>query len=360
MELHQVLVTAAPGDAITTAAFELQKLLGKVGPSRIYAKYRHRAVEDRVAPLERLAERTSPSLDSDVLVFHASIGEPALFGFLRDRPERLVVDYHNISPAAAFYDYDPAFAGLLEAGRQELAALADRAPLALADSTYNADELRAMGYKDVRVAPLVVDARRLCSLPDTPPPVPSGEVPDGPVVLFVGQLLPHKRPDFLLQTLHVLDTYLDRGVSLVMVGVWRLPRYAAALDRAVAELNLRRVLMTGAIGDAELAAWYRRATVFLTASEHEGFCVPLLEAMAFGVPVVARAWGAVPETLGGAGVLLPADAGPLLAAEALSRVLEDGSLRLDLVERGRERLAHFDPDRAGAAVLAHLLDVVGS
>jgi len=95
----------------------------------------------------------------------------------------------------------------------------------------------------------------------------------------------------------------------------------------------------------------------VTASSHEGFCVPLVEAMAFGVPVVARACGAIPETLDGAGLAVPGDAGPLLFAEAVHEVLTNGTLRDDLVRRGQGRLDHFRPGSARSTFLRHILSV---
>ena len=128
---------------------------------------------------------------------------------------------------------------------------------------------------------------------------------DGPLVLFVGQLLPHKRPDLLLQAYHVLTTYLMPDAHLVLLGPARLERYHRGLQTLAAELNLHRAQITGWLTREQLAAYYRRADVFATMSEHEGVCVPLLEAMSFDVPVVARAYGAIPETMGDAGLLLP-------------------------------------------------------
>lgn len=361
MEIHQVLASAAPGDAVTTAALELRRLLGRVGRSEIYARYVHTSLQGQVFELKDYVLGASTSPSRDVLIYHASIGEPLVHEFLNDRPERLVVYYHNISPAEPFYPYDPTLAGLLQAGRQEVAGLARRAELALAVSEYNARELREMGYDNVEVAPLVLDLDRLWS--DQPLEYPSRRRlawADGPVLLFVGQLLPHKRPDFLLGVFHVLTTYIVRPATLVLVGSPRLPRYAAALEAMVRETNLHRVILAGAVPDSELSAWYRQADVLVTASEHEGFCVPPVEAMAFGVPVVARSFAAVPETIGDAGLLLPAEASVTHMAEAVSRVLTDRSLREELVRRGRSRWAEFDPDTARATILRHLLRVVAA
>ncbi|MEO7442029.1 MAG: glycosyltransferase [Acidimicrobiales bacterium] len=358
MEIHQVLVSASPGDAITSSAFELRRLLRRIGPSDIYARYFDPSLVGDVFPISTYARRRrSRRPAADLLVFHASIGEPEVLSFIHERPERLVLMYHNISPASAFLPYDPAFAGLLEGGRRELEHLKDRAVMALGVSTFNAEELLRIGFTNVRVAPLVLDVRSLVTRepdPDTANHLATQMT--GPMVLFVGQMLPHKRPDLLLKAYHMLVTYSRPEANLVLVGAGRLPRYSQALQLFAQELNLR-AWIAGAVTPAQLTAFYRRADVFVTASEHEGFCVPLVEAMACGVPVIARSHGAIPETLGGAGLLLPPDDDPALMAEAMAAVVGDLALRQKLVARGHRRLGGFDPDEARATLLSHLLDV---
>jgi glycosyltransferase involved in cell wall biosynthesis len=133
--------------------------------------------------------------------------------------------------------------------------------------------------------------------------------------------------------------------------------YRSALARYSRELNLDRSSLFGWVSDEQLAALYRRADLFVTCSEHEGFCVPLLEAMAWDVPVVARRFAAVPETLGDAGVLVDPDDGPLVLAEAMHDALTDDALRRTLVDRGRARIEAYRPDRARNAFLAALAEV---
>lgn len=359
MQIHQVLVTASPGDAITNSALELRNLLRRVGPSDVFARYIHPDVADAVRPLDDYdRHRSSTNSANDLLLFHASIGEPKVFSFISERPERLVLVYHNISPPGPFLPYDPAFAGLLEAGRRELAALRDRTVLALADSQYNADELLALGYRDVRVARLIIDVERLLELEPDEEAVGHLDRIEGPVLLFVGQLLPHKRPDLLLKAFHVLVTYHLPTAHLLLVGTNRLPGYAQALELFRKELNLGAASFRGSLSATEWAAHFRRADAFVTASEHEGFLVPLVEAFAFEKPAVARAHGAIPETMGDAGLLLPPEEDAILLAEAMAEVLTNDVLRKELVERGHERLEVFDAGRARAAMLEHLLSVV--
>ena len=358
MQVHQVLVTATPGDAITNSALELRNLLRRFGPSDVFTLNIHPDVASEVVPLADYDRRRASYDHDDVLLFHASIGEPGVFSFINERPERIVLVYHNISPSQPFLPYDPAFAGLLEAGRQELAALRDRVVLALADSQYNADELLELGYRDVRVSRLIIDTERMRTIEPDQQVTEWLQSIEGPVLLFVGQILPHKRPDLLLKAFHVLVTYLCPEAHLLIVGTNRIPAYAQALESFRRELNLGSASFRGAQSEPSWAAHYRRADAFVTASEHEGFLVPAVESMAFGVPLVARSHAAIPETVGDAGVLLPPDEDPVLMAEAIAEVVSDRALRDDVVRRGVARLPEFDPERARAQVLEHLLSIL--
>ena len=359
IEFHQVLVSANPGDAITTAAIELRSLLRQFGPSEIYSRYCHPDLQRDIKHIREFQSRKSAKISDDVMIYHASIGEPEVTEFVASRPERLVVIYHNISPAERFLPFDPAFAGLLMAGRLELASLADKAVLSLTVSEYNAQELRDFGFRNVVVSPLVIDIERLKSIEPDAGTMNHFAVAGAPMILFVGQMLPHKRAELLLEAYHILSTYLIPEAMLVVCGNHRLPRFTQQLEHQLNELNLNKAWMTGAVSLEMLVAFYRSATVFTTLSEHEGFCVPLIEAMGFEVPVVARAAAAVPETTGDAALLLPDTDEPALAAEAMAEVIENNRLRKDLIERGRKRVDLYDPDLARAEMLTQILEVAG-
>ncbi|MDQ6840131.1 MAG: glycosyltransferase [Actinomycetota bacterium] len=360
MRFTQVLVGAAPGDAVTRCALEIDRMVAPVADTAIRARYIDPAVSAVIVPLDA-PEHGPPASDDDVVVLHVSIGEPDVSRWLGDRPERLAVVYHNISPAASFEDHDPAFADLLRLGRAELPTLAGRSELTLADSEFNATELRHVGFADVRVCPLVFDPGALDSAgPSTTTVRHLREVTTGPVILFVGQLLPHKRVDWLLQAYFILVTYLLPEAHLIMVGPAPLPGYHRVLQDFANELNLDRAWIAGRVSDADLAAFYRRADVVATASEHEGFCAPLLEAMAFGAPLVARRFAAIPETLGDAGVLVEADDPPAVFAEALFELTSEPGCRLGrtLADRGRQRLQTIGPGPARAILRRNLAELV--
>jgi len=353
------LVSATPSDAITNSVFELRKLLRQIGPSEIFARHVHPDLADEVIELSKYFRVASHHPSDDVLLYHASIGEPSVYEFITQRRERLVLVYHNIAPAAAFEPYDPAFAQLLTDGRHNLAALKDQVTMALCDSEYNAAELVALGYADVRVSRLIVDPRALVDMASDEETTEHVNIAvEGPMALFVGQLLPHKRVDLLVEAFHILSTYLLPEANLVIAGSPRLPRFAAAFEQQIAELGLSRIRLTGAIPARELRSLYQRADLWVTASDHEGFLVPLLEAMSFEVPIVARGTAAIPETLGGAGLLLDPSDGPLMMAEAWCEVIDNESLRADLIARGKSRLDDFTPESARVQVLEHLASIL--
>jgi L-malate glycosyltransferase len=359
MEIHQLLHSAAPGDSVTNAALHYRGVLRRVGPSDVYAAHVHAALAGDVLPLSAYEARPSAATGGNVLLYHLSIGSPEVFGFLLRRRERLGVVYHNITPAEYFRPYDPDFADHVDEGRRHLEMLRDRASLAIAVSEYNARELVDLGYDPVRVAAAIAGPEELVATPPDPDLSARLEAEaDGPLVLFVGQLLPHKRPDLLVTAYDVLVTYLMPEARLSVVGHSRLAEYGAAVMRLAREKNLDRARFHGWVPDPQLAALYRHADLVVTTSEHEGFCVPLLEAMAFDVPVVARAFAAIPDTLDGAGLLLSPDDGPLVIAEAMATILGNADVSADLVARGRHRLRAADPAAAEASFLDALLEVV--
>jgi glycosyltransferase involved in cell wall biosynthesis len=181
---------------------------------------------------------------------------------------------------------------------------------------------------------------------------------DGPILLSVGQLMPHKRPDFLVQMMHIAATYQQFNGYLMLVGHQRLERYARAIREQVQELNLDRVHVVGAVDEPDLVAMFRSADAVVTASEHEGFCLPLLEAMTFDTPIIARSFAAIPETVGDGALLLPPDRGPTLFAEAVTETLANEPLRRELVAGGRRRLVELESAPPDIAVVEALLEVV--
>jgi glycosyltransferase involved in cell wall biosynthesis len=320
--IDQVLAGFADGDAISHDARVLQSVLRGWGiASDIFAP--RESVSPSMAGLCRgLGEhRAGPR---DVVLHHYSIGSPALDAFLASSARKIVV-YHNITPAAYFRGLDEGLARRLEDARSRLASVLPRVEAAWAVSAFNAAELEALGGKDVRVFPLRFDPSALDVAPD-PEVLRRFEV-RLTTILAVGRVAPNKKLEDLIDAFWYYRKALNPFSRLVIVGSERsCPRYFAMLRMHVADLGLPNVCFEGFASPAGLPAYYRSADVFVSASEHEGYCLPLLEAMHMGVPVVARSVGGVPEALGGAGIGYEGlDAAQL--AGLLNAVVSDPSLR---------------------------------
>ena len=257
-----------------------------------------------------------------------------------------VLQYHNITPAQFFAPYDPGLFRLAALGRRELATLVGRVELALGDSEFNRQELEQLGFDRTGVMPIAVNTERITGAP--PRPALDRILSDGLInILFVGRIAPNKRIEDHIRLAEVYKRYVDSYYRFIFVGRYDgLPRYYAQVRALIDEYQMLpdRFWFTGPVPDADLAAFYRWADVYVSLSEHEGFCVPLVEAMAANVPVLAYAAGAVPETLGGAGVLFtPKDLE--LAAEAMGMLVYDRPFRQSVLEGQRRRLLDFAPGR---------------
>jgi glycosyltransferase involved in cell wall biosynthesis len=257
-----------------------------------------------------------------------------------------VLHYHNVTPAAYFAPYDPSLFRLAALGRDELATLAGRADLALGDSEYNRQELEALGFERTGVFPIAVDTSRITRPADRP--ALDRLLDDGLVnFLFVGRIAPNKKIEDIIRLAEFYKRYVDAYYRFIFVGRYDVvPRYYSMIRALMAEFRFLndRFLFTGPVSDEELAVYYRHAAVYISMSEHEGFCVPLVEAMAADVPVLAYAAAAVPDTLAGAGVqFAPKDLE--FAAELLGTLAFDDSLRAQVVAGQRRRLADFGDGR---------------
>ncbi len=339
--VHQMLPDFAYGDAIGNDALAIQKALRSWGlRSEIYARHVHTRLMGRARPVEEYAATASPR---DTLIFHFSIGHPLADEFL-EMPGRKVLRYHNITPARFLEQAFPEAARRARLGREQLARLAPAVELALGVSAYNCRELEEAGCRRAEEVPILMDWDHLKTPPD---PLVLGRFAGGgrANVLHVGRVVPNKCIHDLIKVQKWLAR-LRPGTRLLIVGGGyqggRSP-YGGGLKRLVEELGVPDVHFAGHVSNAALMAYYRAADLYLCLSEHEGFCVPLLEAMHFELPIVAHAAGAIPETLGGAGVLLERK-DPLLTAELIHRILDDAGLRARLGAAAHKRAQDFLPE----------------
>jgi glycosyltransferase involved in cell wall biosynthesis len=237
-----------------------------------------------------------------------------------------------VTPASFFAPYDPSLFRLASLGRQELATLAGRVELALGDSEYNRRELESLGFAPTGVFPIAVDTARVTRRARRPA---LEEILDDGLVnfLFVGRIAPNKKIEDHIRLAEHYKRYVDAYYRFIFVGRCDVvPRYYSMVRALMTEYRLLndRFLFTGPVPDEELAVYYRHAAVYVSLSEHEGFCVPLVEAFYKRVPVLAYAATAVPSTMDGAGVLFP-EKDPAHVALLIDTILSDSALREAIV-----------------------------
>ena len=337
MIVNQWLPAAHRGDAVGDHARALRAMMRRHGhESEVYALTIDADLEGDVRPWTHPASRAG-----DVTLLHFAVPSP-MTGAFGTLPGTRILVYHNVTPARFFAPFDKGVAGFASRGRQELASLAGRVDLAVGVSEFNRRELDAIGFSPTGVVPLLVDTDRLT----TAARVPALEemLQDGLVnVLFVGRLAPNKKIEDHIRLAEQFKRYVDVSYRFIFVGKHdAVPAYFAAVRALMAEYQMlpERFWFTGPVPDIELAAYYRNAHAYVSLSEHEGFCAPLVEAMSMDVPVLAYAEAAVPETLGGAGVTFaPKDLE--YAAELLGALIYDEPVREAVLAGQHRRLEDF-------------------
>jgi glycosyltransferase involved in cell wall biosynthesis len=341
MIVNQWVPAAHKGDAIGDSARRMRGLLRHMGhTSEIYALTIDDELKGDVRPFADPA-----STKGDLTMFHFALPSPMTEAFARLTGGRLL-QYHNVTPASYFAPYDPALFRLASIARQELATLVGRVDLALGVSDYNRRELEALGFEPTGVLPLAVDLSRITRSVQRPA---LDRILDDDFVnfLFVGRIAPNKKIEDHIRLAEHYKRYVDAYYRFIFVGKYdAVPRYFATIRALMTEYRLlnERFVFTGPVPDEDLAVYYRHAAVYISLSEHEGFCAPLLEAMAADVPVLAYSAAAVPETLGGAGVqFAPKDME--LAAELLGSLAFDDGLRRSVIAGQRRRLTDFSDQR---------------
>jgi len=343
VRVDQVIPSLASRDAIGVHTMHLRDGLRHVG---IDSDIFYGSVTPDVAHEGRSVTELGRSGRDRWLLYQSSIGSPVYIFAARAEPK--LVNYHNITPANLLRDWEPNVAYEVALGRTQLARLGPQSRLAVADSAFNESELRALGYRDTAVVPLLIDMQRKSEEAD---PAVAARLAQrkaasgGADLIFVGKLSPHKAPHDLVKMLAVVRRLYDPAARLHLVGSPLGETYEPALRAFVTELGLDdAVNFAGSVSEAELEAYLQASDVFVCASDHEGFCVPLAEAMGHGIPIVAYGVTAVPETVGDAGLLL-SDKSPLRFAAAVGRILNDDTLRRHLAAAGLARAAAFNlPD----------------
>ncbi len=322
----------------------------------------HAALQNAEIDTAMFAETIRPdfrSLVQDIGEFasHLQTEDTVLYQFanpspmadlLYEKPCRLIVNYHNVTPAHYFARWFPSTAAAISRARTQLARLSSVASAAIAVSEFNAEELISLGYRNVEVIPPIFSDTfyQEKQLIQKDQHIPSW--------LYVGRIAPHKNIHVLIHALDIYRRYYDSRAVLTIVGSCDTPLYGKAVDELIDKRGLTdAVVFSSGVNLDALVEYYQSSTVYVSASEHEGFCVPLIEAMALGLPVIAVNAAAVGDTTGSAAKLV-AHPDPFAIAENVAKLMGDPDEVKKLQNRGYIRSEKFNPKVTQQAYVDYL------
>jgi glycosyltransferase involved in cell wall biosynthesis len=342
LEIHQITPALLYGDGVSNHVVEMWKLFRSWGfKSEIFTQYCH----PRYADICRDYRQYESSPDN-VLIFHYAIGSDVT-DFVRELPDRVLLYYHNVTPPRFFRGINPDMVSLLVRGRQQLGSFRS-VPLAIAASEYNRQELLRAGFRNVIVVPYILDFSGLESSAKSEAGMAiQRKYDDGAInILFVGRIAPNKCQDDLIRVFDYYHKFVNSRSRLLLVGSpLGSEVYQSYLESMVGGLGLEgTVHFCGHVGLEEgLGAYYRIASVFISMSEHEGFCIPLLESAHFGVPIIAYKATGVPYTLGDSGILVGRKRFDMVA-EAVELLTSDAPFREKVIASQSRLLRRFSSD----------------
>lgn len=340
-KIHQILPNFSRRDAVGTDTFLMRNTLRELGfESDIF--YEINGDREDSVPLAQL----NPDLNcrDTALIFHFSIGSDFPGNFVQYQNKK-IVRYHNITPPDFFAaPGESHIRAACARGRQQIPMLAVFSDLVLADSAYNAAEFSYYSPIPYEVVPIFRDYGKLHDLPSDPTTERHLIEANRPVVLFVGRVCPNKAQHDLLKLITLYKATFQESIGLVLVGGFFSQAFQKEIEDYARYLNLsftheisdfknNDILISGSISDEQLATFYRKSDVFCSLSDHEGFGVPLVEAMRFRLPIIAHPAAAVPETVG-LGACLVNKSNWVELVGSLHKIIVDRDFRESLMKKG--------------------------
>lgn len=347
MKIIQVIGSFSRGDGIGNHIWELHKIFRSTGyVSEIYSQYRNEKQDTKM--VKNISELRDVKQD-DILILHMCIGS-MVNRYVRRFSCKKVMMYHNITPPEFLKNYDISFYRTCRQGYKELKQLIGKFDTVIAMSEYNKKDLLQIGYQEpIHVLPGYL--------------IPYDEYrkePDQRVIqkyrdgkknfLFVGRVVPNKRHEDIIRVFAYYQRYIDSEVRLLLVGNTDLKNYVEDLKQYVRMIGARNVVFTGSVSFAELIGYYHAADIFLCMSEHEGFCIPLVEAMIFQVPVVAYGAAAIPDTMRRAGVVVQ-EKDPVIWSRVIEAILNREEVREEILGLERKRVDEVMEDSKKERIL---------
>jgi len=339
MNIHQFHPDFALGDAISNEMVNIKNALIELGySSEIFACHYNKFKGLKVKSYEKY---DSYSALGNILIIHYSMASEG-FDEIIKYPDKKILLYHNSTPAHYFDGYSPRHQLLLAKADEDLYKFIDKVKLVLAVSEFSCEKLKDFGFKNPILLPYIFDFKKYDISPNEEI---IKKYKDGHTnILFVGRMAPNKKQEDLIKIFYYYKKFINNRSRLILVGnYFDMEVYYDKLLTLVKMLKLEDMVITGMVDDKDLIAYYKASDLFITMSEHEGFCVPLVEAMYFGLPIIAYKSSAIEDTLGDAGILI-LDKNHLKIAELIGLVMNDEELRDKIIKKQFERLTYFNPE----------------
>jgi glycosyltransferase involved in cell wall biosynthesis len=353
--VDQILPTIVYGDAVSNHALALRDILREMGfESNIYAENIGKSLRHNVYNIDAYKPRNV----KNAVIYHMSTGAELNYKIKEIKANTKIMIYHNITPYEYMLPYNMNAYKIVKTGREQLSMLKDEFDYVLGVSEYNCKELIEYGYKNVQHLPILIPYSDYEKQPD------KGVIKkysDGNTnILFVGRIVPNKKQEDIIKTFYYYKKYINPGARLFLVGSYDgMERYYNALVELVNKLGLTDVYFTGKVPFNHILAYYKVAHVFLCMSEHEGFCVPLIESMYFGVPIIAYKAAAIPYTLDNAGILLN-NKDYIMTAGLIDSLLRDVVLKQKLIKNGKARLHDFSYEKISSMFKEYMTNILGN
>lgn len=336
MEVHQFHPSFAYGDAIGNEMVELKKTLKMWGyKSDIYTQYKG----PNGSISKNYKEYLKNSSPNNILIIHYSIGyDEEVLSFIKSLPDKKFLIYHNITSPEYFTNINSQYEYYTKIGREQVRSLSKIVDYAVGDSEYNRQELGEFGFNNTGVLPILVDFIKYGVAHTNS----IKKIDNSTKILFVGRISPNKKQDDIIKIFYYYKKNIDPNSKLYLVGSYEgLEKYYDMLLDLVKSLKLDDVYFTGKVDFDELISCYKSADVFLCMSEHEGFCVPLIESMFFDIPIIAFNSTAIPYTLGNSGILINKKEYKEIA-ELMHIIIEDKKTKGKIIRTQRDRLRDFN------------------
>lgn len=338
-QLYQVITNLDYGDAASNFALLLNKSLRELNyqtdifyqnkSSQFLSKFSH------ISSVKKI------NTADNTILFHYSIGSE-ITEIIKSLKCKIIIYYHGITPPEYLIKFSDKFYILSKKGQDDLLSIKDRVDVALTSSPFLKEELTQLGFKDVRILPLAIP---FSDYNISPSEKIFKSFCDKKVnLLTVARIFPHKKIEDIILIYYYYNKYINKNSRLIIVGEYSsIPSYYEYLINLVKELGLSDVIFTGKVPFDELLSYYKTANIYLHASEHEGFCVPIIEAMFLGIPVIAYDKAAVKGTMGDAGILFN-NKDYAFISELIDKIENDNALRNNIINKQKKHAESFSEE----------------